>query len=233
MNAIGAHAGGSQMQRVDLGAMRKRILTALGPEKARRYWDTLKRFTRFKLSKEELDATAKEVLGADNIPLHNDFIRGVFQNALLGTLSPPATEVVLDDPLEPGGRPSKKPKKKVTPQGQVVVQGPQSKAMVAQGAQRRDLPPGVSQDQIWVTSQELHRMQWRICDGADLYDESWELPSLVGVRHKMRRRCEEQGLSVHADAIECMHKTVELYIKNMVVACMEVSKLRRAMSPSG
>eukprot|EP00282_Hemiselmis_andersenii_P008997 CAMPEP_0114139322 /NCGR_PEP_ID=MMETSP0043_2-20121206/16792_1 /TAXON_ID=464988 /ORGANISM="Hemiselmis andersenii, Strain CCMP644" /LENGTH=208 /DNA_ID=CAMNT_0001233347 /DNA_START=83 /DNA_END=705 /DNA_ORIENTATION=+ len=142
MNTMGFHVGGTQMQRVDLGALRKRILVALGPEKARKYWDTLRRFTRFKLSKEELDATAREVLGADNIPLHNDFIRGVFQNALLGTVSPPASEVVLDDPLEPGGRPNKKPKKKVTPQGQVVVQGPPSKALGAGGGAEARPPAG-------------------------------------------------------------------------------------------
>ena len=62
--------------RVDLGTLRKAILVALGPEKFHKYWDTLKAFTQFQLSKDELDTNAKAVLGADNIPLHNELIKG-------------------------------------------------------------------------------------------------------------------------------------------------------------
>lgn len=57
----------------------------------------------------QLDAHAREVLDAENIPLHNELIRGIFQNAVLGTISPPAHEVLLEDPLD-GDRPSKKAK---------------------------------------------------------------------------------------------------------------------------
>jgi hypothetical protein len=91
-----------QLTRLDLGELRNRIVMALGMDKARRYWDVLKRYIRFKLSKDELDANAREILEAENIPLHNELIRGIFQNALVGTINPPPQEIPLDDPLDPG-----------------------------------------------------------------------------------------------------------------------------------
>jgi hypothetical protein len=91
-----------QLTRVDLGELRNRIVMALGMDKARRYWDVLKRYIRFKLSKDEMDAGAREILEAENITLHNELIRGIFQNALVGTINPPPQEVPLDDPLDPG-----------------------------------------------------------------------------------------------------------------------------------
>lgn len=216
---MGGGGGGALPQRVDLGSLRSKILVALGPDKARKYWDTFKRFTRFTLSKEELDVIARDVLGPDNIPLHNEFVRGIFQNALLGTINPPAHEIQIPDPIELGGD-TKKPKRKVTSQGTIVVQGAQQ--------QQQQKPPSASHDQVWINAQELHRMQWKICDGADLYDESWELPSLVGIRHKMRRRGVEHGLVVDHKAVECLHKTLENYMGNIILACKEVSDIRRS-----
>ena len=58
----------------ELVALRKRIQNALGPEKWHKYWITLQRFTRCKLSKEELDTDARAVLGNDNVALHNQLI---------------------------------------------------------------------------------------------------------------------------------------------------------------
>ena len=92
--------GDSQMRRMDLVALRKRIQNALGQEKWQKYWSVLQRFTRFKLSKDELDQDAKAVLGNDNIALHNQLIRGIFQNAIINTVHPPAVETALA-PVEP------------------------------------------------------------------------------------------------------------------------------------
>jgi hypothetical protein len=87
--AGGVVVGGMQLKRVDLVGIRRRIGAALGQEKLRKYWDILKRYTQFKLSKFELDANAIGVLGAENVPLHNELIRGIFQNALLGLFAYP------------------------------------------------------------------------------------------------------------------------------------------------
>ena len=159
MSSEGGVPLGGGVKRVDVVELRKKIAAGLGQEKVRKYWDILMRFTQFKLSKDELDtharqvlpscrrstilpcapatavpppsqnrdtesATGWQVLGADYLPLHNELIHGIFQNAMASTINPPAVEtpaVPLDlgEPLGEG-RPSKKPKKKVGPGGQVL-----------------------------------------------------------------------------------------------------------------
>ena len=59
-------------------------------------------------------------------------------------------------------------------------------------------------------------------------NEQWELPSLVGIRHKMRRRGQEHGLVVQHEAVECLHKVLEKYISNIILACKEVAEVRRS-----
>ena len=41
----------------------------------------------------------------------------------------------------------------------------------------------------------------RICDGADMYDESLALPSLINLRHQMRQRSQEHALSVSSPTL--------------------------------
>ena len=114
--------GDSHMRRMDLVALRLRIQNALGQEKWPKYWSVLQRFMRFKLSKEELDNDARAVLGNDNVALHNQLIRGIFQNAIINTVHPPAVETpVAPDPFEPPYRPDKKKKKKT--QGVAIPTG--------------------------------------------------------------------------------------------------------------
>lgn len=50
--------GGMQLKRVDLLGIRRRIGAALGQEKLRKYWEILKRYTQFLISKFELDVHA-------------------------------------------------------------------------------------------------------------------------------------------------------------------------------
>jgi hypothetical protein len=66
----------TKLSRVDVGAIRKKLMVALGPERFRNYWETFKAFAQFQLSKEELDKSAKSLLGEDNVPVHNELVRG-------------------------------------------------------------------------------------------------------------------------------------------------------------
>jgi hypothetical protein len=215
--------GDSQMRRMDLVALRKRIQNALGPEKWHKYWSVLQRFMRFKLSKEELDNDARAVLGNDNVALHNQLIRGIFQNAIINTVHPPAVETpVAPDPFEPPARPDKKKKKKPQP----AAGAPAGKA----GGAKRDPQPRFSHDVTWMHQQEMLRTQWTICDGADLYDESLELPSLMKLRHSMRKRCRDYSLDVPQESVEFVQKSVEMYIEMVMKELQRAAKLRRSAS---
>jgi hypothetical protein len=45
------------------------------------------------------------------------------------------------------------------------------------------------------------RTQWTICDGADLYDESLELPSMIALRQSMRKRCRDFALHLPQESV--------------------------------
>lgn len=222
--------GDSHMRRMDLVALRLRIQNALGQEKWPKYWSVLQRFMRFKLSKEELDNDARAVLGNDNVALHNQLIRGIFQNAIINTVHPPAVETpVAPDPFEPPYRPDKKKKKKT--QGVAIPTGvpPAGRDIgVKVVPAKRDPQERFSHDIIWLHQQEMLRTQWTICDGADMYDESLELPSFVKLRHTMRKRCRDYSLDVPQEAVEFVQKSVEVYIQEVMKELQKAAKMRRS-----
>jgi hypothetical protein len=206
--------GDSQMRRMDLVALRKRIQNALGQEKWQRYWEVLQKFTRFRLSKEELDNDARTVLGNDNVALHNQLIRGIFQNAIINSVHPPAVETpVAPDPFDPPVRPDKKKKKKAQPLPPAAGPPAAGREQSAKLAAKRESQERFSHDHVWLHQQEMLRTQWTICDGADLYDESLELPSFVKLRHSMRKRCRDYSLDVPQESVEFLQKSMETYIQ--------------------
>lgn len=224
--------GDSKLRRMDLVALRLRIQNALGQEKWPKYWSLLQRFMRFKLSKEELDNDARAVLGNDNVALHNQLIRGIFQNAIINTVHPPAVETpVAPDPFDPPVRADKKKKKKAQPPGPNV--GPTGREPGKAALSKREQQDRLSHDIIWLREQEMLRTQWTICDGADLYDESLELPSLVKLRHTMRKRCRDYSLDVPQESVEFLQKSVEVYLGEVMKQLQKAAKLRRFAAPAG
>eukprot|EP01136_Pigoraptor_vietnamica_P040519 Opistho-1_new@12515 len=66
--------------RVDVIEIKNRLNGVLGDHSAT-YWESLRSFTKARLSKGELDRRAKECLGDGNVSLHNEFIRAILVNA--------------------------------------------------------------------------------------------------------------------------------------------------------
>ncbi|MQM01642.1 hypothetical protein Taro_034410 [Colocasia esculenta] len=75
--------------RRDLTDLRSRISRKLGPERAQRYFSCLNRLLGQKLSKSEFDKLCLVILGRENIPLHNQFIRLILRNACQAKVPPP------------------------------------------------------------------------------------------------------------------------------------------------
>ncbi|XP_004498576.1 uncharacterized protein [Cicer arietinum] len=70
-----------QSSRIDLGELKVLIVKKIGAEKSKRYFYYLNRFLSQKLSKNEFDKLCFRVLGRENLPLHNHFIRSILKNA--------------------------------------------------------------------------------------------------------------------------------------------------------
>ncbi|KAK7410316.1 hypothetical protein VNO78_01016 [Psophocarpus tetragonolobus] len=78
-----------QSSRIDLGELRAQIVKKLGADKSKRYFYYLNRFLSQKLSKTEFDKYCFRVLGRENLPLHNHFIKSILKNACQAKIPPP------------------------------------------------------------------------------------------------------------------------------------------------
>ena len=69
-----------QSSRINLVELKVQIVKRIGVEKSKRYFYYLNRFLSHKLSKNEFDKLCFRVLGRENLPLHNHFIKSIFKN---------------------------------------------------------------------------------------------------------------------------------------------------------
>ncbi|PNX95622.1 hypothetical protein L195_g018815 [Trifolium pratense] len=70
-----------QSSRINLGELKVQIVKRIGSDKSKRYFYYLNRFLSQKLSKSEFDKLCFRVLGRENFPLHNHFIKSILKNA--------------------------------------------------------------------------------------------------------------------------------------------------------
>ncbi|ESW09113.1 hypothetical protein PHAVU_009G101100 [Phaseolus vulgaris] len=78
-----------QSSRIDLGELKAQIVKKLGADKSKRYFYYLNRFLSQKLSKTDFDKFCFRVLGRENLPLHNHFIKSILKNACQAKIPPP------------------------------------------------------------------------------------------------------------------------------------------------
>ncbi|MED6107358.1 hypothetical protein PIB30_013207 [Stylosanthes scabra] len=80
-----------QSSRIDLVEVKALIVKKVGADKLKRYFYYLSRFLSQKLRKNEFDKLCLRLLGRENIPLHNHFIKTILKNACQAN-SPPTVQ---------------------------------------------------------------------------------------------------------------------------------------------
>ncbi|XP_042453636.1 uncharacterized protein LOC122038109 [Zingiber officinale] len=80
---------GTKNSRIDLDDLKSHIVKRIGQDRAHRYFRALNGFLLQKLSKTEFYKICVSVLGSENIPLHNQLIRSILQNATQAKTPPP------------------------------------------------------------------------------------------------------------------------------------------------
>ncbi|PHU15337.1 hypothetical protein BC332_16542 [Capsicum chinense] len=81
-----------QHSRIDLSGLKAQIVKKLGPEGSKQYFHYLSRLLSLKISKVEFDKLCFRILGRENVPLHNQFIRSILRNACSTKVPPPINE---------------------------------------------------------------------------------------------------------------------------------------------
>ncbi|KAL6584604.1 hypothetical protein OROMI_003893 [Orobanche minor] len=89
-----------QHTRINLDELKTQIAKKLGPDGSKQYFYYLHRFLSLKLSKPEFDKLCLRILGQENIPLHNQFIRSILKNAF-SAKTPPSANPHKDDISKP------------------------------------------------------------------------------------------------------------------------------------
>lgn len=79
--------------RINLVELKAQIVKRIGAEKSKQYFYYLNRFLSQKLSKTEFDRSCYRVLGRENLPLHNHFIKSILKNACQAKTPPPVQQL--------------------------------------------------------------------------------------------------------------------------------------------
>ncbi|KAK7343515.1 hypothetical protein VNO77_12305 [Canavalia gladiata] len=74
--------------RIDTLGLKALIVQKVGHQRADKYFDQLGRLLSSKISKSEFDKNCIMIIGRENIPLHNQFIRAILKNASLSKVPP-------------------------------------------------------------------------------------------------------------------------------------------------
>lgn len=82
-----------QHSRINLTELKAQLVRKLGPERSKQYFDYLNRLLSLKLSKVEFDKLCLRIVGRDNVPLHNQFIRSIIKNACTAKVPPSAHDL--------------------------------------------------------------------------------------------------------------------------------------------
>ncbi|CAA2967254.1 uncharacterized protein LOC111410157 [Olea europaea subsp. europaea] len=75
--------------RVDTMELKNLIYQNIGHARAEKYFDQLKRFFSLKLSKVEFNQNCTQIIGRENISLHNQLIQSILLNACQAKVPPP------------------------------------------------------------------------------------------------------------------------------------------------
>ncbi|XP_071518758.1 transcriptional adapter 1-like isoform X2 [Panulirus ornatus] len=77
-----------------LNTARKRLEEALGPDKKPKYFHYMKQWFRMRLTKEDFDTNARELLALNSVHLHNEFLLAILTKCQLFTSSSSSTSRV-------------------------------------------------------------------------------------------------------------------------------------------
>lgn len=96
-----------QHLRINLADIKAQIVKRLGPGRSKQYFYYLSRLLSLKLSKVEFNKLCFRVLGRENVPLHNQFIRSILKNACHAKVPPaPTPEKEVQTFASDGNQPS-------------------------------------------------------------------------------------------------------------------------------
>lgn len=205
--------------RVDLGELKKRLRLAL-KHHANDYWINVKKYVTAKLTKRELDESAREFLG-ENLWLHNRFFQAILNNAHHSV--PPKLPARVTPPPVPASPKKSSKKKKKSTNGETAAL-PKAISLELRKAAlqpisaitKRAEPVGVGLPQL----HRLGRKAQRSLPVSNLDHQLVGAPRLLALRQRMLQTALSWGLAdVGNDAVEYMMAALEHHMKRIIGVC--------------
>ncbi|KAJ0010987.1 hypothetical protein Pint_33776 [Pistacia integerrima] len=233
--------GSLNFSRIDTLDIKALILKKIGQQRGESYFDQLSRFFSFKISKSEFDKFCITIIGRQNIPLHNKFIKSIIRNVCVAKVWPPTCikkvgsslnvktgrSMVNRDrkfrdhpsPLGPLGKPQS-----------IVVEQQSATELLSLGSR----PPvevisvedgeEVEQSRSPVTAPLGICMNFggarKSISNISICLNSAELPDTRSLRSRLERKLAMEGISVSVDCVNLLNNGLDVYLKRLIGPCI-------------
>ncbi|EPS71630.1 hypothetical protein M569_03135 [Genlisea aurea] len=222
------------------------IYRKVGLQRADKYFDQLKRFISSKLTKHEFSKTCLQILGRENIPLHNRLIHSILRNSLLEAKrqrnflrkgKPPPPLVTRDrksSPLGPLGKTFSLTHDETISRIQEQSGGAElhsicSRPPIAVVEEGEEVEQ-ISLENRWsCVTAPLGidaRQQHQSClfpktAPASLETCRWSgvLPDSTSLRQRLEKKLESEGVCVSVECADVLNKGLEAFMKRLLKCC--------------
>ncbi|KAG8368465.1 hypothetical protein BUALT_Bualt15G0048200 [Buddleja alternifolia] len=214
-----------RFSRVDTLELKDLIYRKIGHHRAEKYLDQLNKFLSLKLSKVDFDKSCLQIIGRENISLHNRFIRSILQNAGQAKVPPQKSEGLkfkipngylkrsyLPSPLGPLGK-----SYSVT----CEEDGEEDERFAGS--------PGV---QSWgpvtaplgVSVKSGKALRYNHCDNS--CQNGGELPDSRSLRGRLEKKLRLEGVGISMDCANLINNSLDVFLKRLIEPCIGIAGSR-------
>ncbi|XP_047338003.1 uncharacterized protein LOC124941700 [Impatiens glandulifera] len=221
--------------RIDILELKDHIVRKIGHLRTEKYFDQLKRFFSFKITKTVFNRSCLRIIGRENISLHNQLIQSIHKNACLSKVPPiqrkSRTPIDKDRkfpnlqaPTEIHSLGSRPPIEVASVEdGEEVEQ-----VAISPGIQSRS-PPVTAP--IGISMKVVPRRTTFAGSKLPLgnCENSCELPDSRSLRSRLERELCAKGITVSMDCVNLLNTGLDAYLKRLIEPCVGLAKSRCKM----
>lgn len=247
---------GQKTSRVDTSALKLQIEKKFGHERSKKYLNLLTRYLSRYINKSEFDKLCVNLIGRENVRLHNLLIQAIVKNASVAKSPPPKerekeAEVTLAFPQSLRKRRTqhtRDPKFKDRP-SPLGLNGSKATIIVCevQKQQSISLEDGEEVEQASGSSsiysrspvtapigisingkepRKVLRNGSTFSSPTDFCLSNGELPDTNSLKIRLEKKLEIEGLKISTDCVGLLNSSLDAYLKKLIEPCVQLASSR-------
>jgi len=197
---------------VEINDVKAGLISNLSRDRAEEYWACIRSFLGAKLTKYEFDCQVFHLLGPENVPLHNQFIKALLRNAYSAVpsfVAPAQPAGSLNFKREASDATATGPSKRLKTKAAAT---PGSSSIV-----RTRMPPRRPSPVVRQFGSDHLRLMQSLSGSTS--------PSSWALRNRMYKIAVESGLSdITPDAVSLLTHAMEHHLKDILAMCKRARK---------